>query len=160
MRKQRYQHLKALFIHFNRIKTPWNHAKTEISASKSIIHSFHAVLRFMSQTQNDKLCQGLKWHKINDSNIFYPFPSAFSLGSRALMLSEKFWLDRKIDFTIHSTPNASFNYLGEYMILSNLSRGMKFPTIRYVRQTKAQTSLRIGTVWSEPLLVAWIFYGC
>ena len=26
--------------------------------------------------------------------------------------------------------------------------------------TKAQISLRIRTVWSEPLLVAWIFYEC
>ena len=26
--------------------------------------------------------------------------------------------------------------------------------------SKAQTSLRIGTVWSEPLLVAWTFYEC
>ena len=27
-------------------------------------------------------------------------------------------------------------------------------------QAKAQTSLRIRAVWSEPLLVAWIFYDC
>ena len=33
------------------IKTPWTHAKTEISASKNIIHSFHAVLWPMSLTQ-------------------------------------------------------------------------------------------------------------
>ena len=37
---------------------------------------------------------------------------------------------------------------------------MRFPTMWYVRQAKAQTSLRIRTVWSEPLLVAWIFYDC
>ena len=35
---------------------------------------------------------------------------------------------------------------------------MRFPTMWYVRPAKAQTSLRIRTVWSEPLLVAWLFY--
>ena len=35
---------------------------------------------------------------------------------------------------------------------------MRFPTLWYVRPAKAQTSLRICAVWSEPLLVAWIFY--
>ena len=33
------------------IKTPLNHAKTEISASKSILHSFHTVLWSMDYTQ-------------------------------------------------------------------------------------------------------------
>ena len=41
-----------------------------------------------------------------------------------------------------------------------MSRGMRFPTMWYVRPAKAQTSLRIGTVWSEPLLVPWLFYDC
>ena len=37
---------------------------------------------------------------------------------------------------------------------------IEFPTMWYVRPAKAQTSLRICAVWSEPLLVAWIFYDC
>ena len=41
-----------------------------------------------------------------------------------------------------------------------MSRDMRFPTMWYVRPAKAQTSLRIRTVCSEPLLVAWIFYEC
>ena len=36
------------------------------------------------------------------------------------------------------------------------SRGMRFPTMWYVRPAKPQISLRICAVWSEPLLVAWI----
>ena len=40
------------------------------------------------------------------------------------------------------------------------SRDMRFPKIWYVRPAKAQTSLRIRAVWSELLLVAWIFYEC
>ena len=41
-----------------------------------------------------------------------------------------------------------------------MSRDMIFPTMWYVRPAKAQISLRICAVWSEPLLVAWIFYDC
>ena len=37
---------------------------------------------------------------------------------------------------------------------------MGFPTKWYVRPARAQTSLRIRAVWSERLLVAWIFYEC
>ena len=39
-----------------------------------------------------------------------------------------------------------------------LSHIMRFPTMWYMRQANAQTSLRIRADWSEPLLVAWIFY--
>ena len=35
-----------------------------------------------------------------------------------------------------------------------------FLTMWYVRPAKAQTSMRVRSVWSEPLLVAWIFYEC
>ena len=37
---------------------------------------------------------------------------------------------------------------------------MRFPTMWYARPAKPQISLRIRAVWSEPLLVAWIFYDC
>ena len=68
-----------------------------------------------------------------------------------------------------------FKYIGEsiynilptevwYIVLlaslDDLSRGMRFPTMCYVWQGKAQTSLRICAVWSEPLLVPWLFYDC
>ena len=35
-----------------------------------------------------------------------------------------------------------------------------FPTMWYVRPAKPQISLRICAVWSERLLVTWIFYDC
>ena len=41
-----------------------------------------------------------------------------------------------------------------------MSRDMRFPTMWYVRPSKPQISLRIRAVWSESLLVAWIFYEC
>ena len=43
---------------------------------------------------------------------------------------------------------------------NNMSRDMRFPTMWYVQPAKAQTSQRIRAVWSEPLLVAWVFYDC
>ena len=42
----------------------------------------------------------------------------------------------------------------------NLSQCMRFPTMWYVRPAKPQISLRIRAVWSEPLLVAWVFFDC
>ena len=44
--------------------------------------------------------------------------------------------------------------------LADIRRGMGFPTMWYVRPAKPQISLRIHAVWSEALLVAWIFYEC
>ena len=41
-----------------------------------------------------------------------------------------------------------------------LSQCMRFPTMWHVRPSKPQISLRISAVWSEPLLVAWVFYEC
>ena len=38
-----------------------------------------------------------------------------------------------------------------------MSRDMIFPSIWYVRPAKAHTSLHIRTVWSEPLLISWLF---
>ena len=37
---------------------------------------------------------------------------------------------------------------------------MWFPLLWYVRPAKPQISLRISAVWSELLLVAWVFYDC
>ena len=37
---------------------------------------------------------------------------------------------------------------------------MRFPTMWYVRPAKPQITLRIQAVWSESLLVAWIFCEC
>ena len=39
-----------------------------------------------------------------------------------------------------------------------MSQCMRFPTMWYVRPAKPQISLRRRAVWSEPVLVAWIFY--
>ena len=45
-------------------------------------------------------------------------------------------------------------------MLSKLVPFDKTSWIPAKRPTKAQTSLRICAVWSEPLLLAWIFYDC
>ena len=50
---------------------------------------------------------------------------------------------------------------GESKTLRNhMSHDMRFPTMWYVQPAKTQTSLRIPAIWSEALLVAWIFYEC
>ena len=41
---------------------------------------------------------------------------------------------------------------------SDMSHEMRFPAMWYVRPAKPQISLHIRPVWSEPLLVDWIFY--
>ena len=46
----------------------------------------------------------------------------------------------------------------QYWDKNKLSQWMRFPTMWYVQPAKAQTSLHIRTAWSEPLLVAWIYY--
>ena len=39
----------------NGIKTPYNHVKTEISASKNIFHAFHAVMWSMDHTHKNDI---------------------------------------------------------------------------------------------------------
>ena len=41
-----------------------------------------------------------------------------------------------------------------------LRRNMRCPTMWYVRPAIPQISMYKRTVWCEPLLVVWIFYGC
>ena len=53
---------------------------------------------------------------------------------------------------------ANMKWLISLPMTMHFSRDMRFPTMWYVRQAKAQISLRIR--WSEPLLVAWIFCDC
>ena len=60
--------------------------------------------------------------------------------------------------------DGSFEYTQHMFVLrnkkNNLGQCMRFPTMWYVRPAKPQISLCIRTVWSEPLLVAWVFYDC
>ena len=67
------------------IKTPYNHVKTEITASKSIFYSFHAVLWSIDHTQklhSNAFRSSFKMtKKILVSNIFYDFLFAVSLGN-------------------------------------------------------------------------------
>ena len=90
--------------------TPLNHVKTEISASNSIFHSFHAVLWSMYHTQkwhSNAFRSSFKTIKISlletFSTIFF-LPFHLAIGRQK---SEKFRLDRKIGFQIRSTQNAS-----------------------------------------------------
>ena len=52
------------------------------------------------------------------------------------------------------------HYIKGNIIHSVAINQMSFSIMWYVRPAKAQTSLLIRAVWSEHLLVAWIFYDC
>ena len=49
-------------------------------------------------------------------------------------------------------------YAMSFDLRNKFSHGMRFPTMWNMRPAKAQTSLRIRAVWSEHLLIPWIFY--
>ena len=78
------------------------------------------------------------------------------------------WLYRFLIFAPLLTllPLDGFRHLDPYIrvalevTLTCMSRDMRFPTMCYVRPAKPQISLRLHAGWSEPLLVAWIFYVC
>ena len=57
----------------------------------------------------------------------------------------------------HSRP---LKFLIADLFITHMSQCMRFPTMWYVRPAKSQISLRIRAVWSEPLLVAWVFCDC
>ena len=44
--------------------------------------------------------------------------------------------------------------------IKNMSCGMRFLKMWYMRPARLQVSLHIRAVWPEPLLVTWIFYDC
>ena len=52
------------------------------------------------------------------------------------------------------------NFIFANIIKRHMIQCMRFPTMWYVRPAKPQISLRMRAVWSEPLLVAWVFYDC
>ena len=63
--------------------------------------------------------------------------------------------DTSPPFKVRSAINALC-----HAFIIHMSKCMRFPTMWYVQPAKPQISLRIWAVWSEPLLVAWIFYQC
>ena len=77
-------------------------------------------------------------------------------------LSKFYEIVSKINYKFVSKINYKFRLIvGLYARKSDfgpceqqISHGMRFPTILYVRPAKPQISLRIRAVWSEPLLVA------
>ena len=110
------------------IKTPYNHVKTEILASKSIFHSFQAVLWSMDHTQKMTFqCIEVKFQndqKILVGYIFYHFLFAVSLGEWALKMSKTFRLDRKVGFqnTFYTKCiNVIIDSIGPSIILRSIS---------------------------------------
>ena len=79
--------------------------------------------------------------------------------------SSLFWVRSDFKWKFYVWPTIYtyiIHYFGQpfFCHVSQMSRNMRFPTMWYVWPAKAQTSLCISAVWSEPLLVACIFYEC
>ena len=98
------------------------------------------------------------WRKVILFNNAFFIIGFFSTNSQQLLSSYQWneqghapgWQQYTPYFMIWTAVLETFHW--------NMSRGMRFPTMWYVRPSKAQTSLHICADWSEPLLVAWIFY--
>ena len=109
MWKQRFQHLKALFIHFMQFCGPWiTHKKWHSNAFWS----------------------SFKMTKILVSNIFYHFLVPFHLAFWASTVSEKFRLDRKIGFqnTFYTKSiNVIIDNIGPSIILRSIIQHRRRP---------------------------------
>ena len=93
------------------IKTPYNHVKTEITASKSIFHSFHAVLWSMEHTQKMTFqCIKVKF-KMTKKSLLVIFSIIFFLPIRLAIGRQRYPKNLgyiiKLVFKIRSTQNAS-----------------------------------------------------
>ena len=102
MRKQRFQHLKALFIHFIQFCGPWiTHKKWHSNTFRS----------------------SFKMTKNPFRNIFYHFLFAVSLENEASKMSKKFRLDRMIGFqnTFYTKcANVIIDSIGPSIILRSI----------------------------------------
>ena len=80
------------------------------------------------------------------------------------MLTDLIWFGASISETLFhwdvTQHYAKFPSTKIYNTNIIMSQCIWFPTMWYVRPAKPQISLRILAVWSEPLLVAWVFYDC
>ena len=88
-----------------------------------------------------------------------------NLSSRCLMIVVQVWLFLAmprvcLQFVIVVFPDVLTYYFCGKIAHTYMSQCMRFPTMWYVRPAKPQISLPIRAVWSDTLLVAWVFYDC
>ena len=91
-------------------------------------------------------------------NPCLPHPPGSALGIYKDSMINFFLLD--FPTHIYTYGIIHYIYLRGHLLEFQMSSDMRFPSMWYVRTAKPQISLRIRVVWSEPLLVAWIFYEC
>ena len=93
------------------IKTPYNHVKTEISASKNIFHSFHAILWSMDHTQKRHSNAFRSSFKTTKESLLVTFSTIFfllfhlAIGRQSC--TKNLGKIVKLVFKIRSTQNAS-----------------------------------------------------
>ena len=69
-------------------------------------------------------------------------------------ISTKVWDQAGIEL---ATPGSAVSFAS---VTGQVTDCATRPTMWYVRPAKAQTNLGLRVVWSEPLLVVWLFYDC
>ena len=89
------------------------------------------------------------------TTIFNRIVQSSSSFAKRFCTEEKFVNTKTKCISLLFIRKTTFVPVAFLMVLSiQLSLGMRFPTMWYVRPAKPQISLRIRAVWSEPLLVA------
>ena len=135
------QHLAAAWsalIKFNKTCLKWPLKKTKIGFTNRLLLRFNAGQKYCRMFQGDYSAILLTFVELPFAikTFFVYFEWSFKTG-----------------FTV-------FTHYHTHALISHMSQSMRFPTMLYVRPAKPQISLRIHAVWSEPLLVAWVFYDC
>ena len=131
--------------------------------------SFYSSTQFVSQ---ETLCQEVK--SAYQKKIFFLFlnqniccgcskePSqwddSFEHPKHLLEIIYNFTLKNCVVVSLTHLSRMDSGRTGWYT--KQMCSDMRFPIMWYVRPAKSQISLRIRAVWSEHLLVAWIFYEC
>ena len=145
-------------------------ARTSLGARKSDIVARLQVCPATTNNTTTTICLDIlvqftncryawNWYSLLDfsTNIFNDSPE---LGSAKMIEIWMKWNEKSCKIntlrdTLYVKPHSFFENP-----ISPMSCDMRFPTVCYVRPARAQTSLRMRAVCSEPLLVAWIFSEC
>ena len=137
---------------------PWIAWGTNLTSTISIVKS-----KSHNDTREPSVCDWHRnvmiWAQKQMNTVSTSSRHKFSVFSFT-PFHKNIWSLDLLEIDGHTVSILTCNGVSKAIILIEMSQCMRFPTMWYVRPAKPQTSLRIRAVWSEPLLVAWIFYEC
>ena len=111
--------------------------------------------KFGKQTVGTLISSHILWHLIWVCTVCL-CPAKRTLNLYGLILCHK----SLQSFQMQTPEYWPFLWYHIYWIIHNWAVACDFQHVWYVRPAKAQTSLRICAVCSEPLLVTWLLYDC